>query len=202
MGDPHRRAQSRGLIRALSRACLRRTGGRFRRGYRERVALASGESISFRLLGRRDSAVLERIFARLSPKARYQRFFAHKSALSGSDLRTLTRCDGKDQIAIVAFDQRTSEPVGVARFVRDRIDPVSAEVAVAVIDAHHRKGIGRLLLQRIMEAARHRGIREVKFLVLADNAAMTALAYQLGGRRQPPSAQGDGFSTLVVPLDS
>ncbi len=63
-------------MRALARAWLRPPGVRFHDGYRERVLLASGEALSLRLLNSRDSAILERIFAGLSPKARYQRFFA------------------------------------------------------------------------------------------------------------------------------
>jgi GNAT superfamily N-acetyltransferase len=48
--------------------------------------------------------------------------------------------------------------VGVARYARHNDDPTVAEVAVVVLDAYQRQGIGTLLLRDLIEVARERGI--------------------------------------------
>lgn len=148
--------------------------------------------------------MLEQIFEKLSPEARFQRFFAHKKELSPADLSTLTDCDGENQIAIAALTRtgKVEEGVGVARFVRLREEPRNAEIALAVIDAVQRHGIGRLLLHRLIEAAMERGIRQLQGYILADNLAMTALARQFAAETQQASSRlpGATLSTVAITL--
>jgi len=181
---------------------------RFGRGYRECTALADGSAVFLRRLRRRDAPLIVQVFERLSPEARYQRFFAHKQALSPSDLKALTDCDGDRHLAIVALAKvaGAEQGIGVARFVRLRDDPLTAEIALAVVDAHQRKGIGRLLLRRLTEAAAERGIRQLLCFILPDNAPMTALVRQVApdARQDRAGPHGAVVSTLIfrVPLRS
>jgi len=177
---------------------------RFSRDYRESVVLGNGCRLRFRLVRPKDAPLLVQIFEQLSPEARYQRFFAHKNALSPADLRTLTDCDGTNHLAIAAVADTGAgeEGVGVARFVRMREDPCAAEVALAVVDARRREGIGGKLVGRLSEAAAERGIRRLHYLVLADNLPMKGLMQKVA----PHAARGDSrvhgamISTFVVPL--
>jgi GNAT superfamily N-acetyltransferase len=184
----------------------RRQEARFGRGYRESAALADGSTVYLRRLRRGDSPLVVQVFERLSPEARYQRFFSHKQALSTSDLKALTDCEGEHHLAIVALTKvaGAEEGIGVARFVRLRDDPLTAEIALAVVDAHQRKGIGRLLLRRLTEAASERGIRQLLCFVLPTNLPMTALVRQLApeAKQDDSASHGAAFSTLVfkVPL--
>jgi len=184
----------------------RRQEARFGRGYRESAALADGSTVYLRRLRRGDSPLVVQVFERLSPEARYQRFFAHKQTLSPADLKALTDCDGERHLAIVALTKVTGaeQGIGVARFVRLRDDPLTAEIALAVVDAHQRKGIGRLLLRRLTEAASERGIRQLLCFVLPDNLPMTALVRQLApeAKQDHSGSHGAAFSTLIfeVPL--
>src|SRR3954447_19399843 len=91
-------------------------------------------------------------FARLSPESRYRRFFAPVAQLSERQLDYLTRVDQHDHVALVAVDDETGEGVGVARFVRTA--PGVAEPAVVVADDHQHQGVGRALLDRLVERAR------------------------------------------------
>jgi GNAT superfamily N-acetyltransferase len=183
---------------------LRRRGARFGRDYRERLKLANGTIVRFRLLQREDSPLLVQIFDKLSPEARYQRFFAHKSALSAADLRALTDCDGANHVGIVAVAESddVEEGVGVTRFVRLRDDPLTAEVAVTVVDAYQRQGIGRMLLRRLFEAAAERGIQRLQHIMLADNLPMKALVRQFAPEARHGSRRwlGAAVSTFVVAL--
>ena len=49
-------------------------------------------------------------------------------------MRYPTEIDHHDHEAMIALDERTGEGIGVARYVRDRERPDTAEVAVTVID--------------------------------------------------------------------
>jgi GNAT superfamily N-acetyltransferase len=177
---------------------------RYGRRYRECAKLANGSTVWFRLLRRQDSSLLEQIFEKLSPEARFQRFFAHKKELSPADLSTLTDCDGENHIAIAALTRtgNVEEGVGIARFVRLREEPRNAELALAVIDAQQRNGIGRLLLRRLIEAATERGIRQLRGYILADNLPMTTLARQFAAETQQASSRlpGASLSTVAITL--
>ncbi len=145
-----------------------------------------------------DKALLAAAWDRTSPESRYRRFLTPKDDLSAAELRYLTEVDHRDHEALLAIDPQTGWLAGVARYVRDREDPVSAEVAVVVADALHGKGIGRQLLERLSERARAEGIRRFTALMLSDNAAMEHLLSDLGATELLSS--GDGAIQLAVDL--
>jgi GNAT superfamily N-acetyltransferase len=59
--------------------------------------------------------------------------------------------------------------------VRLRAEPEVAEAAVTVVDALQGQGLGKLLLRRLSEAARERGIRRFRGQVLTENTAARKL---------------------------
>jgi acetyltransferase len=59
-------------------------------------------------------------------------------------------------------------------------DPASAEFALVVADAWQGQGLGRRLLERLLERAAEAGVRKLNGFVLADNAPMRALAARFG----------------------
>ena len=65
--------------------------------------------------------------------------------------------------------------VGVARYVREADDPTVAEVAVTVLDAYQRRGIGTLLTRTLGEVAAENGIRSFVNYVQWENAAAIEL---------------------------
>jgi GNAT superfamily N-acetyltransferase len=77
-------------------------------------------------------------------------------------------------VALVAVSGR-GEPVGIARLVRDRLRPDQAEVAFEVVDAWHRRGVGRLLLTTLTEEAARVGVTRLHARVLPENTAAFAL---------------------------
>jgi RimJ/RimL family protein N-acetyltransferase len=154
----------------------------------ERQKLADGTPVILRPVRDSDSALLVRGFEQLSPQSRYYRFFAPKRALSAEEIRYFTECDGTNHFAIGALVERpdgSEEGVGVARFVRLREDPLTAEAAVTVIDSFQRKGLGRLLTERLFSAAAERGIERLQWVVLQGNHPMMAII-----RKVAPDARG------------
>lgn len=137
-----------------------------------------------------DKVGLIAAFERLSDDSRYRRFLSPHPRLSEPELRYLTEVDHHDHEALVAIDPVTGEGVGVARYVRDRDNPDSAEIAVAVADHWQGRGVGTALLHRLADRARHEGIARFTALMLADNQPMMHVLGDLGAARVVDEGQG------------
>ncbi len=133
-----------------------------------------------------DAPALQAGFEELSPLSRYHRFHSGMQRLPERLLRYLTEVDGVDHVALVALE--TGEPgesgdergVGVARFVRNRQDPATAELAVTVLDRAQGRGVARRLLAELAAAAQVRGIDTFTAEVIAGNSRARRLLTSLG----------------------
>jgi GNAT superfamily N-acetyltransferase len=153
---------------------------RFTPDYRERVRLRDGTEVLLRLVIPADRLLLQRGMDRFSPVSRYNRFLGAKRDLTADELDYLTDLDGVDHFALGALATDTEgdpQGVGVARFVRFGDETDSAEPTVAVIDAYQGRGLGTVLFDRLMAAARERGIRRFHGRMLAHNKVMRALLH-------------------------
>ena len=150
-------------------------------GYSEKVVLEDGTRAQLRLIRPDDKALMLEAWERLSPESRYRRFFAAKASLSDAELRYLTEVDNVDHVAIGATRRRRgkTEALGVARFIRLAGRPTVADAAVTVVDDVQGKGLGRILLSRLIAAGRERGIETFSCDVLADNDGMRGLIRSL-----------------------
>lgn len=169
--------------------------------YREPVVLRDGTHAVLRLIRADDSALLAAGFAQLSAESRYRRFLCVKNALSPEEIRYFTTLDNEDHVAIVAVttdDQGHEHGLGVARFIRLQHAPDTADVAVTVIDRVQHKGLGLLLVQHLIEAARERGLRRLHFDMLASNDPMRALLREIAPDFHPRIQSG--MATVEIPL--
>ncbi len=152
-----------------------------------------------------DAETLRAAYARLSPSSRYRRFFGGVSELSEETLRYLTNVDGTNHFAVVAGiespDLKTERGLGAARFIRLADDPEIAEPAVTVIDDMQGKGIGRILLKVLSEAARERGVRKFRAQVLASNAPVRALLDEVGAVVHREESGAIVFDVALGPPD-
>jgi GNAT superfamily N-acetyltransferase len=140
---------------------------------------------------------VDAVFAGLSPESRYLRFHAGLPRLPDTLREALVAVDGCRHVALVAEAQPGADPVGIARFVATA--PDRAELAIAVIDAWHRCGVGRRLLEELRGRAERSGYRELTALVLPHNRAVLRLLHQVfPGTR---TAVDDGVLELTLPLD-
>ena len=151
---------------------------RFDSAYREEVTLADGTRIVLRLLRPEDKALLAEGLARLSPETQFRRFHGAKRRFSAAELRYLTDIDGVRHFAIGAViegpDGRETG-LGIARFVQLPGKDHVAEPAVVVVDEFQGRGVGGLLLQRLVEAARERGVQRFSAVVQGDNRPLLTL---------------------------
>lgn len=132
-----------------------------------------------RPIGPDDKELLQAGIAHLSEESSYRRFLSPKSHFSAGELVYLTEVDHRDHEALVAVLADESDPaaapIGVARFVRDTVDPRIAEAAITIGDPYQGQGAGRLLLRLLADAARDRGIDRFSATMLADNVAARRL---------------------------
>ena len=137
--------------------------------------LRDGRALQISRLTPGDAQLLADAFERLSEESRRLRFLAPKTNLSPAELRYLTDIDGHHHEALAAVDPATGRGVAIGRFVRDPAQPDRAEVAVTVADEWQGRGLGKIMLARLVDRAREEGIRSFTALVSTDNRAMQRL---------------------------
>jgi len=89
--------------------------------------------------------------------------------------------------------------VGVARYIRDAADPEAADLAVTVIDAWQRRGLGSELLARLSHRARQEGIRWFTALTSTDNEMVACLLRRAGPASWAATATPCGTSSCSAP---
>lgn len=139
-----------------------------------------GASVRLRPIVPEDKPLLVDVFERLSEQSRYRRFFTNLRQLSPATLSHFTEVDHSNREAIIAIESTSGQPLGVARYIRSSDDPHAAEVAVAVIDDWHRRGVGPALLAELRTRARQEGIGRFVAVVQAGNRDALALANGIG----------------------
>lgn len=160
------------------------------------VLLLDGEIARIRPVVADDRPALVELYARLSDKALYLRFFTSSRRSADQDVARLTRNDDVDHVALaVAIDDRL---VAVAGFER-LDDPAEAEVAFVVDDASQGLGIGTLLLEHLASAGLARGVKRFVAETLVRNAKMLGVFRDAGLAFAAEPARDD-IVRLTLPL--
>lgn len=100
------------------------------------------------------------------------------------ELRRMTDVDSRRELALVATTavNGRDQEMGVARYVRGATPATAdiAEFAIVIADAWQRRGLAMHLLERLIDAARQAGVKQLSDITLYDNRGMLALARKLG----------------------
>jgi acetyltransferase len=128
-----------------------------------------------------DGPALVRYFERLTPEDVRLRFFAPLRSLSTRQVERFTRLDGTRETAFVLEAPEGAQPeiLSVARLAVMGDEP-RAEFAISVRSDLKGRGIGRFMLQHLMDEARARGLTEIFGDMLEENEAMRALSRDMG----------------------
>ena len=147
----------------------------------EDVSLADGTPMHVRPIRPEDAALERRFVEGLSEQTRYFRFFYRLQELTPAMLARFTQVDYDRELALVAIIDAESAPtfVGVARYIANP-DGESAEFAVVVADAWQAHGVGRVLMRRLIAAAKRRGLARLEGAVLRSNPKMIRFTEGLG----------------------
>ena len=144
-------------------------------------AIVAGESVSIRPIHPADSLMESKFLGNLSVETKHYRFLGGVKELSHAELKRLCNVDGRHSMAFVATVQENGheKEIGVSRYAECSSDGVG-EMAVTVADAWQHKGLGQLLVGRLIAYARSHGMKQLYSLDLMDNPAMRELADDLG----------------------
>ena len=112
------------------------------------LALRDGTPVIVRPLLEEDRALVAEAYRRLSPEARYQRFWTRTGEMLGDAmLDRLVKQDSVQHMTWAVVDPARKFPgVGGASWWRNAANPQEAEISAMVLDADQRRGIGTLLL--------------------------------------------------------
>ena len=126
-----------------------------------------------------DAALYPRFLDRMDPEDMRLRFLVPTRTLSPQMLVRLTQLDYDRDIAFVALERPSGDLAGIVRYSSDP-DRVRAEFGVLVRSDLKHRGLGRLLMLRLIAYARAEGIGELCGFVLRENTQMLALCRELG----------------------
>jgi len=157
------------------------------------AAARDGTPIRLRPLGPADEPLLQDLFVHMSREDVRLRFFAAIRELSHALAGRLLNLDYDRSMAIVALQEAT--PLGVARYAAEDDEKRRAEFAIAVRSDWKGRGIGYLLMTRLIEAAREAGIGELVGVVLHENKPMLDMCRAFGFTRA--AHPGDASLTVV-----
>jgi RimJ/RimL family protein N-acetyltransferase len=143
------------------------------------LPLRGGALLTARRIRPQDKPALARFFDRLSDESKRRRFLAAKPKLTTRDLAFLTEIDHDRHVALVALDP-AGAIVAVARYAAWPGTADRAEIAFAVVDAWHGRGLGSALAARLVEHARRSGLSALTASTLSENGASHALLRRLG----------------------
>ncbi len=155
-----------------------------------------GSRIRVRPIRASDKTALIETFARLSPLSRQHRFFTQMNELPEGWAERLTSIDHSLHRAWVVFDTDagsggcSEQGIAVARLVSQAGDPTTAELALAVVDDHQGRGIGRALMDLLLSTAAINKIGVIRADTMRDNKAMIRLLRSWGAL--PVADRSDG----------
>ena len=146
-----------------------------------------GTPIVVRPIRPEDEPLMVKFHESLSEESVYMRYFHMMKLDQRTAHERLTRIcfiDYDREMALVAerTDRETGEReiLGVSRLSRRGAAPGEAEFSVLVSDRFQRRGLGTLLLSRLLEVGRAEGLRHITAEILLDNHPMQRISERLG----------------------
>src|SRR4051812_28412306 len=139
------------------------------------VILRDGSALRLRSPRPDDEPAIKAFFDGLAPESRYRRFHGH----GRTDIvaRDYASADGDTRVALLAH--LGARVVAVAGY--DRLnEPGVAEVAFAVADDLHGRGLATRMLEQLAAVGAERGVRRFDAEVMSDNRAMLGVFSSAG----------------------
>jgi len=159
--------------------------------------LADGRTVEIRPATPADFDAVRAMHEAMSPDNAYLRFFSLSRLAAEQEARRVTREPSPDHAALLALYENAV--VGVASYeVARGEDAKSAEVAFAVADTMHHRGIATLLLEHLVSQARARQLETFTAETLQENTSMLRVFSAAG--LPVTSKRGEGVVSITIPL--
>jgi len=157
-----------------------------------------GRTLLLRPIRPEDEAAHREFLEATSNEDLRMRFFQAPHRLSHEELARFTQIDYAREMAFIALDEER-HTLGVARIVRDP-DNADAEFAVLVRSDLKGQGLGRLLMQVLIDYARSQGTARIVGQVLRVNLPMLGLVKQLGFDTKPDPHEPNEIMRVTLAL--
>jgi acetyltransferase len=143
---------------------------------------ASGRTFMIRPILPEDEPEIQALIGRLSPRAIRLRFFAPLKTLTHIDAARLTQIDYDREMAFIAVATNPESMQEILGVVRAAVEAARscAEFAIIVRSDMKGRGLGQLLLEKMIRYCRERGLQVLRGQALAGNTRMIDLARRLG----------------------
>ena len=138
--------------------------------------LRDGTALRMRPLRPEDEPMLHDLAAHMSDEDLRLRFFTPVRGLTHAVAARLSQLDYDRELALLA--ERDGAALGVAHFFADP-DNLRAEYAIAVRSDWKGRGVGYVLMRRLIDVVRQRGIGELVGEVLRENEPMLQMCREL-----------------------
>ncbi|HUB39540.1 MAG TPA: GNAT family N-acetyltransferase [Streptosporangiaceae bacterium] len=157
--------------------------------------LSDGSTVEIRPARAQDADDIMRMHQQMSPDNAYFRFFSFSPQAPGREAQRLARPEGPDHAALLA--RLDGKLIGVASYEPTQ-RPGVAEIAFAVSDEMHGRGVATLLLEHLVSLARQRRLTAFAAETLPENLAMQRVFADAG---LPVERQfANGVIELTMPL--
>ncbi|AJJ64270.1 bifunctional acetate--CoA ligase family protein/GNAT family N-acetyltransferase [Yersinia aldovae] len=145
------------------------------------VVLKDGSHCLFRPILPEDEPLLKLFIDQVTKEDLYYRYFSEINEFSHDDLANMTQIDYDREMAFVAVRQTSAGPeiIGVTRALSDP-DNIDAEFAVLVRSDLKGLGLGRELLEKMIQYTRSHGLARLTAVTMPNNQGMIGLARKLG----------------------
>jgi RimJ/RimL family protein N-acetyltransferase len=165
---------------------------RRRARWEETLTLDDGRVLWLRPIQPADAEPLRATFGLLTPDEVRMRFLHPLTELTPEMARRFTALDPQHEFALVLAEPYPPGEALVGAVVRASVEPQGEAAEFALIVSHFigRQGLGRLLMHKLFDWARWRGIRRLYGDVLVENTAMLAMCRSLGFQREAGSEPG------------
>jgi acyl-CoA synthetase (NDP forming)/GNAT superfamily N-acetyltransferase len=140
--------------------------------------LADGSTVEIRPAGPADFDAVKAMHEAMSPDNTYLRFFHFSRRAAETEARRICREPRPGHVALLAL--AADEVVGCASYDAPADSPNVAEVAFAVADHMHHRGIATLLLEHLVSHARSHQITVFTAETLSENTPMLKLFTDVG----------------------
>ncbi|NVD07903.1 bifunctional acetate--CoA ligase family protein/GNAT family N-acetyltransferase [Vibrio sp. JPW-9-11-11] len=168
--------------------------------YEELITLRDGEEVLLRPILPEDEPHHADFIHNVSKEDLYKRFFTDVGEFNHEALANLTQIDYDREMAFVAVSQsRPGSPIiGVSRALINH-DNTDAEFAILIRSDLKGNGLGKVLMNKIIQYCRHKGTAQMSGMTMPSNRGMLMLAQKLGFKLDVQFE--DGVADMVLPLN-
>ncbi len=144
--------------------------------------MKDGREVLLRPIRHEDEPQHQRFDSMLTSDDRYKRYFGARSAFSHFEMAMLTQIDYEREMAFIATvknEEGQPETLGVVRAIFE-MDKKEAEFAIVVRSDLKGLGLGKLLMQKIIDYSRDLGLEYMVGFTMPTNTGMINLSKHLG----------------------